>query len=167
MTIIVETGAVVTNANSYVTRADYIDYAASIGVTIADTEAADIQLVNAAIYIDSKEAQLKGTRTDRDQALAYPRSDLILEGFEWASNEIPRQVILCQMALALDINAGEDLYNRSYTLPTIRERVDGAVEVAYANPSVVGKIGTKSRATALLAVLMKRGGLYSIEAMRA
>ena len=174
MTIIVEDGSIVTNANSYVTRAEFIAYAASVGVTIGDATGvtpywitADIQLINAAIYLDSKEPQLKGTRTDRDQPLAYPRTDLVLEGFEWESDEIPRQVILCQMALALDINAGEDLFNRSSTLPTIRERVDGAVEVAYANPNVVGKVSTKSRATALLSVLMKRDGMYSIEAMRA
>jgi hypothetical protein len=39
MALVVETGAQVANSNSYVTRAEYIAYAASIGVTITDAVA--------------------------------------------------------------------------------------------------------------------------------
>jgi len=166
MSLIVEDGSIVTGADSYVTRADYIAYAATLGVTIADEDATDVQLIQAAQYIDSLESQLKGTRVTRDQPLAFPRSDVIIDGWEWEETEIPRQVITAQMALALDINSGEDLYNPTKTLPVVRERVDGAVEVAYANPNVVGQVSTKSRSSALVASLMKRGGLFSIEAMR-
>ena len=163
MAVIIETGAQVTDSDSYSTRAEYIAYAASIGTTIADTVAADEQLIAAAIFIDSKEAQLKGCRVDRDQSMAFPRNGLVIEGFSWLSTEIPRQVLLAQMALALDLNAGEDLYNlsQSASAGVKKERVEGAVSVEYAVSDSM-KLSRRSRSQALLASLMTSGGLFTV-----
>lgn len=160
MAIIVEDGTIVTNANSFVTRDEYIAYAASLGVTIAADEAADVQLVKAGEFIAGKESQLKGDLTDRDQPMPYPRYNLTLENFHWSSNEIPRQAILCQMQLALDINAGIDLYNLPQSDGTAvkRERVEGAVEVEYAVGDSM-KVSRNSQSRALLSTLMTNSGL--------
>ena len=162
MALIVETGAQVTNSNTYVSRSDYIAYAASIGVTITDDETADQQLIQAAEYIDAHENNLIGTKVDRDQSMAYPRTDLVLEGWWWSSAEIPRQVILAQKLLALDINSGEDLYNRSVNPNTAisKERIEGAIEVTYAhNSSITQQLSKNSKADALLSSLLKNNGL--------
>jgi hypothetical protein len=163
MAVIIETGAQVANSNSYSTRADYIAYALTLGTVIADTVAADDQLVAAAVFIGSKENSLKGDRVDRDQSMAFPRNGLVIEGFSWLSTEIPRQVLLAQMSLALDINAGEDLYNLSQSESTglKSERVEGAVTVEYANVDSM-KLSRRSSSNALLASLMKNGGLFSV-----
>lgn len=166
MAVVVETGSIVTGANSYLTRADYIIYAAAVGVTVADDEQADYQLVQAAMFIDQHEANMKGCKVSRDQPMAFPRSGVEIDGWSWSSTEIPRQVILCQVQFALDIKAGFDPWNPGANPNLIkkRSRVEGAVEVEYAvgNNKTGQKLGRTSRADALLASLLKRNGLYSV-----
>lgn len=170
MALIVEDGTLVASSDSYVTRAAYIAYALTLGVTIADAEAADVQLRKAAEFIGAHEANLKGYRVTRDQSMAFPRYDVIIEDWSWTETEIPRQAILCQMALALDINAGVDLYNKPVnpSIITKREKVDGAVEVEYAVSDSTGqKLSRSSRSDALLNSLLNRSGLMSINLVRA
>ncbi len=161
MALTIEDGSVVSGADSYVSRADYIAYALSVGVVVADTDAADIELVKAAGFIGSYEPSLKGRLTDRAQPLSYPRYDLVLEGFSWGSDEIPRQVITCQMAFALDVNEGIDLYNPpvNENRATSKEKVDGAVEVEYFGSGANTKVNRTSSAQALLNTLLYRSGL--------
>ena len=162
MSLLVETGAIINGANTYVSRADYIAYAASIGITIADGVEADYQLIKAAEYIDNHEENLKGTKVDRDQAMSYPRTDLYIEGWYWSSEEIPRQVILAQKMYALMINDGEDLYNRNVNPNTAikKERIEGAVEVEYAhNSNITQQLSKNSKADALMSSLLHNNGL--------
>ena len=169
MALTVETGSQVTDSDSYVSRADYIAYAATIGTTIADAAAADVQLVKAAEYIDRHEDNLKGYLVTRDQSMAFPRYDLYIDGWTWLSTEIPRQVILCQMIFALDINAGIDLYNRPQNpnLITKKEKVD-VIEVEYAVSESTGqKLSKTSTGDALLNSLLNNSGLSSVSLVRA
>ena len=133
MAIVIETGAGISGSNSYVTRAEYIAYALTLGITVSDASTADDQLVAAAIFIDAQEPILKGYRVNRDQSIAYPRNGLYIEGFIWESNEIPTQVKLAQYNLALDIKADVDIYNPADRTSVVkRKKIDGAVEVEYA-----------------------------------
>ena len=167
MAVTVETGAVITGSDSYVSRTDYIAYAATLGTTITDDETADYQLVKAAEYIGLHEPNLKGRRTDRDQSMAFPRYDLWINGFSWSSAEIPTQVKNCQMMYALAINDNEDLFNRSTNPNTTvkREKVDGAVEVEYAIKESSQSLKIL-KADALLRCLLNNGG-NSISLVRA
>ena len=164
MSITVEDGTLVADANSYVSRADYIAYAASVGVTIADDADADIELIKAAQFIDSHEANLKGVRVERDQAMAFPRYGVTIDGWAWGEDEVPRAVILCQLNLAVDIHAGIDPFNPppNPNRATKREKVEGAVEVEYMGDGAGQKLGRDSRAQALLSSLLLRNGLTSI-----
>ena len=168
MALTVEDGSQVTGSDSYSSRADYIAYAATVGVTIADADAADIQLVKAAEYIDRHEDNLKGDLVTRDQSMAFPRYNLYIDGWSWLSTEIPRQVILCQMIFALDINAGIDLYNRPQNPNLIakKEKVD-VIEVEYAVGEATGqKLSKTSTGDALLNSLLNNSGLMSISLVR-
>ena len=169
MALIIEDGSIVANANSWASRADYIAYALARGVVIPDTDAADVQLVKAAEFIGSHEANLKGYLVQRDQSLAFPRHDIVIDDWYWSSTEIPRQVTLCQMALAMDINAGVDLYNKPVNpnLAVKSERVEGAVSVEYAVSDTVGqKLSRSSTSDALLASLLQRNGLVGLRMVR-
>lgn len=168
MALVVEDGSIVAGADSYVTRADFITYAAAFGVTIANTAATDVQLVKAAQFIESHEGRLIGDRKTRDQSLAYPRTGLIIEGWDWNDDEIPRQVILCQMQVALEINAGIDPYNppANPARATRREKVEGAVEVEYFGNDSASKMSRDSSAKALLSSLLKNAGLMSVPVVR-
>ena len=160
-TIVVEDGTVVTGANSYVTMAEYISYAADQNVTVTDTQTYQTQIIKAAQFIDGLEAVLKGDTTSKTQPMAYPRDNLSdIDGWSWDNDEIPTQVKQAQMSLAIDINSGEDLWNLSQSDATgiKRERVEGAVEIEYA-VSDTGRIPYRSRSRALLSSLMKYNGL--------
>jgi hypothetical protein len=167
MSIIVEDGSIVTNANSYCTESEFESYAEGIGVTV--TGEIEPMLRKAAEFIGAHEANLKGDRVERAQPLAFPRDGIYVDGWYWTSAEIPRQVILCQMALALDINAGVDLYNKPVnpSLVAKRKRVEGAVEVEYADASVTAqKLSRSSRSDALLNSLLKYNGLVGLRMVR-
>lgn len=160
MSIIVEDGTVVDNANSWTTRAEYIAYAKTKGITIHNSATADTDLVKACEFINSHEESLKGDRVSRDQPTAYPRKNLVLEGFSWGSDEIPRQVILCQLAVALDIHAGVDPYNppANPAIQAKKEKVD-VIEVEYFGRDSGQKMSRTSTATAILNTLLRRSGL--------
>jgi hypothetical protein len=158
--LIVEDGSIVANANSFVSEAEYAAYAALIGVDIDGVPNQRIALIKAAIFIGTYESRLKGALVSRNQSLAYPRTDLVLEGFAWNDNEIPRQVKLCQMQFAIDLQSGIDIYNppQSDSVAVKREKVDGAVEVEYAVTDSV-KLSRYSTSKALLNSLLVNSGL--------
>lgn len=168
--IIVETGSIVTNANSYVSRADYITFAAGFGIAIDNNEAADFELVSAAQFIDQHESNLKGSKVKRDQPMSFPRSAVEIDGWPWNYTEIPRNVLLCQMQTALDIHNGFDPWNKSKNpnLLKRRERVEGAIDVEYAISArgTDQKLSRTSRADALLNSLLKNSGLFNISMER-
>jgi hypothetical protein len=167
MALIIENGSIVTNSDSYVTRADYIAYALALGITIADGVAADVQLVDATQFIESHAGNLKGYRFTRDQSLAWPRGSVEIEGWFWNNDEIPRQVILAQMAIALDINAGVDLYNPQPVKVRKLEKIEGAIEVEYFGQDNAVSLSRSSRARALLNSLLRRTSNISLVAIRA
>ncbi len=75
-TIVVEDATKVVGANSYVTMAEYIDYAASLNLTVTDTQAFRTQIIKAAQFIGGLESVLKGDTTEKNQPMAYPRNDI-------------------------------------------------------------------------------------------
>ena len=167
MAIIIEDGTIVSGANSYNSRADYIAYALLLGTTIPDAVAADVQLITATEFMESKRAQYKGEAVDRDQSLSFPRYNVVIDGFYWTHEEIPRQAKLCQMTLALDINAGNDPYNPPVVRTRKSEEIDGAVKVAYFGRDQDVKLGKNSKWEALLNSLLNYSGMTSIELIRA
>ena len=157
--MIIEDGTIVTGANSFVTRSEYIAYALTLGTTIPNTTATDVELISATSFMESKRQMYKGELVDRDQYLSFPRYDVVLEGFYWTGEEIPRQVKLCQMAIALDINAGNDPYNPPIVRTRKSEEIDGAVKVAYFGRDQDVKLSRTSTWSALLSSLLKNSGL--------
>jgi hypothetical protein len=150
----------------YVTDEEYVAYAALLGAIIPAVEAdRTAQLVAASEYIESQEQYLKGTRTERDQDYAYPRENLVILGFEYDDDETPNIVKKVQMELALEVNAGVDLYAKVNGLPVTKERVEGAVEVNYAAPTNPKDYGRTSKALDLMQQLL-RGSGFSIPLVR-
>lgn len=164
MALIVEDGSIVDNANSYVTLAEFRTYAATRGVTLPNNdEDAEAILIKAMDYFESYGDRFKGTQVTRDQPLSWPRSGAVIEGWTWSSSEIPRQVISAQLALGIESASGEDLFNPSAAaLPVTRERVEGAVEVEYANPTRVSKVTKTAPSQTIINLLLNRSGLFAI-----
>ena len=163
MTVTVEDGTIVTGADSYVDETALTAYATARGITLATD--ATVLLYKAMDYLESFDGQFKGERTARDQPVSWPRSGAIIEGWHWNNAEIPRQVISAQLTLALEIEAGEDPNNPSAAvLPAVRKKVEGAVEIQYANPSQVLKVSKTQASRAIISTLLRRGGFMAVRA---
>ena len=125
MAIIVETGAIVADSNSYVTEAELTTYAADRGVTI--TGATDELLIRANDYLET--LNFKGNRYTKEQSIQWPRSGVWIDGFSVDVDEIPEDLKTAQLALAIEIDSGNDPL-APVERATKKEKVD-VIEVEY------------------------------------
>jgi len=125
MSLTVETGAIVANANSYVSTTDFTTYATARGVTL--TSGAETLLVQAMDYIES--LSYIGTKYTAAQGLQWPRSNVYIDGYLFAYNDIPQELINAQMQVAMAIDVGNGPLV-TVARSTKRERV-GELEVEY------------------------------------
>jgi len=96
--LIIETGAGVAGANSYVTDAQYVSYAASRGLPIgSDSVAREIELIQSMDYLFSRELVFQGSRTDGAQENIYPRNNVYIRNIRFASDAIPVELKNAQM----------------------------------------------------------------------
>ena len=129
--LIIESGAGLEDAESYATAADLVSYAAKYGRTIPATEAEQEALLRRAA--DAMNVMSwKGKKTSASQALAFPRTGVEVDGEIKPSTLIPRQIQYGQMALAVEIHADDIDPPAQRQGAVIRERVEGAVDVQYA-----------------------------------
>lgn len=154
ITIIVEDGTGVIDANSYVSIDDARIYAANRGITLsADADEVASQLIRANDYLEAQACLYQGRRTSNTQALEWPRTGVVVHCEEVPSNIIPKSLIGAQVQLAMAIDAGFDLQpNISPQDYVVREKV-GPIETQYADPISAGIMPTFGAANALLAPL--------------
>ncbi len=113
MTITVEDGTIVTDANSYVSVADLITYASARGVTISEAEA-PVLITKAMDYIETRLFQgQRTTSTDpltwpTSQALSFPRDYVYIEGALLDDDAIPIQLINAECQLCMDLKSNYD-----------------------------------------------------------
>ncbi len=167
-TIVVETGSVVTGANSYVSVADARLYAADRGVTLpVDDDDLGVMLIKAADYLETFACEYQGSKVSGlAQPLEWPRTGVSIHGDELPSTVIPRSLINAQLQAMFAVNSGVDLQPvvnaRDYV---IREKV-GDLEVAYANPLSVGIKSQISAVESLLAPLFGSCGASMFQTVR-
>jgi hypothetical protein len=137
MALVVQDGTLPVGANSYVSVEFARAFATDRGLAFpADTEAgnaaATILLLNAMDYIEAKGSLFQGVKTTRDQGTQFPREGVVVEGYEYDTNEIPPQLSLAQTRLAIE----------SQTTPLVANatgerllglKVEGAVELKFAD----------------------------------
>lgn len=167
MALIVEDGTGKPDADSYSTAAELVSYAARYGVTIpAEESAQEALLRRAALAMDGM--KWKGKRQGSDQALAWPRKDVSIDGENKPSGYIPARIQYGQMALAAEIHQDDiDPIDQRRGAVT-RERVEGAVDTEYAAISntsgrLLPAAPDRPSRTQFADYLQKRG-LYAIRA---
>jgi len=161
MALTVEDGSIVDGADSFVTLADFVAFAAGRGVVIEDEEAAEVHLRKAAFFLVTKEGCFDGRRVSPDQTLPYPRAGAVLYGFEIASTAIPDIVKQAQMEYALAAVGGVELFPNETGAFVRREKV-GPLETEY-----WGQDGPNARvivpaADALIDVLCGNAGFLTL-----
>ncbi len=131
MALIVETGQGLADAESYATAAELVEYAEKFGRTIPTAEGEQEALLRrSALAMNGM--KWKGRKTYSTQALAFPRTGAEVDGEIKPSTLIPRQIQYGQMALAAEIHADDIDPPAQRQGAVIRERVEGAVDVQYA-----------------------------------
>jgi len=163
ITIIVEDGSIVANANSYISLADARDRAEFLGVTLSsDDDTASAQLVQAAYYNDSMYSDcFQGSIVDSSQKMQWPRNGVYIYDNPFPNDSIPQQVIDAQIFTAGAIEGGTPLYPNDNGRSVASETV-GSISRSYFNN---GKTGTDvtitSTENALKPVLDNCSGKYS------
>jgi len=115
ITLVVETGAGLSNANSYLSVADadtyHEEHSGSTDWSGAGTADKERALITATQYLDIKySGRWKGVKGSSTQALAWPRTGVYdAEGYSVASDLVPPQIEDACAELALKILEGDIL----------------------------------------------------------
>lgn len=164
MTLIVENGTGLANAESYISVADADARHAAFGnTTWTGTDAAkESALRRSTAYMEQTYRQRwKGTRLKRDQALSWPRYGAQVDGYDVSSIVVPIEVINACADLALRALAADLSEDQGRVV--IREKV-GPLETEY---SEFGPQGTRFTAVdGLLGAFLKGSGA-SVSLVRA
>lgn len=131
MALIVETGAGLADAESYISVADATAYHAARGnsawAALASDTVREQLLRKATDYMEQRYGQAwKGQRVFSAQALSWPRVYVVANDFEVAGDIVPQAVKNACMELALKASSGELLSD--VTAVAKREKV-GPIEV--------------------------------------
>ena len=124
MSTIVETGEIVTGANSYVSEADITTYASDRGVTLTGVAVLRVQAMD---YLESM--QFIGTKSDDSQPLQWPRDNAYIDGYLIDSDAIPQLLKDAECTICIAIFQG---YNPLAPLtPGIKKQKVGEIEIEY------------------------------------
>ena len=167
MALVIEDGTLVAGANSFVTRAEIIAYAAARGITIADEDATDILAINAMDYLWT--LCFKGDPVEATQTTPFPRMGLVDgDTADDYVHTIPAGVKNAQLQLALDSNAGIDLLRSTNPTPALKRSKVGPIEREFFAPNSLTLDGTAplTVATAWLAPFVCNGGAFGLKTIR-
>lgn len=133
MTAIVETGAGLSNANSLASVAAATAYHVARGnASWDDVEDKEAALIKATDYMQAEYgSRWKGVRTSATQALDWPRFGVFINGwgYEFASNEVPKEVVNACAELALRSVSGDLMPDAG---PEVAAESVGPISTTYA-----------------------------------
>lgn len=168
MALVIENGSLVAGANSYVAVEDaraYADARASI-LPAGDAEV-EAALIVAMDYLESLRAQYQGQKVDPAlQSLQWPRTGVVIDGWQVPTDHIPKELKDAQCQLALEVSAGTDLMPTGDGREVIREKVD-VLETEYAPGAGGAPQPYLAKVMAFLEPLMSAGGFGGIKVIRA
>jgi len=158
MTLTVEDGSIVADANSYATLVEARAYAESRGVQLsAYDDVLEQELLRAMDYLESLRGRYHSYKTDSAQSLQWPRSKAYIDGFMIDSDSVPKELKHAQIELAMAIEDGYDpLPVRSSDAFVVREKV-GPIETTYSEKIATSGRPVLRKVDALLAPLLKGG----------
>lgn len=138
MSIIVEDGSNVPNANSYVSLIDARAILNPLGQDLnANDVTAEQQLLNSMNYIEAFRAKYKGQRTERTQPLQWPRIGVCIDDFVLDFDVIPQDLINAQVFAAYEFSTGVALQPTVTGQVVQSESVEKAIDTSYFNTGMV------------------------------
>lgn len=167
ISIVVEDGAIITDANSYVTVAELEAYASKRLKVLPDSaDEKAVLLIKAADYLETKSEAYKGSKVSALQELAWPRYPVEIEGFSIASNEIPTALKKAQLIAALLTNDGFDLMPNLQASDIVTEERIGPITTKYADPLRVGIDPKPTELESVIAPLLSVSSGFALQTVR-
>ncbi|MGC5891394.1 DnaT-like ssDNA-binding protein [Enterobacter roggenkampii] len=123
----INTDITTADVNSYASEEDLASFAEIRGIELPDKLTS--LLIKAMDYLEGLE--WVGLKADPRQPLAWPRANVILDGYDFPPDQVPRQIITAQCMLAIEAIDG-DLLSSVREAAVKTERVEGAVTMTYA-----------------------------------
>lgn len=156
--LIIETGEGVDGANSYASATDAKAYAQlrNLSLPVAD-EDIEKKLILAMDYLESLRNEYKGRKTAGTNSLQWPREGVAIDGFDLATDEIPDILLKAQCQLAVDATTFGELEPVGTGREVVSEKVEGAVEVRYAQLGITNLQPIYTKARNMLAPLLDSG----------
>lgn len=151
ITIIVEDGSGVADANSYQELADVRLYAEQRGVTLpADDEEVKAWMIDAMDYLEAQACKYQGHKTDCEQSLEWPREGVVICCVDIANNVIPKKLKSAQALAVMIRNEGLILQPNVTAQDYVIEETVGPITTKYANPIQAGISATFTGLESLL-----------------
>lgn len=167
MTLIIEDGTGKPDAESYASADELAMYAVKFGTVIPEgVPAQEALLRRAALTMDGM--TWKGRKTNSEQALSWPRREVLLDQEIKPNNYLPARIQYGQMALAAEIHQDDIDPVEKRKGAVLLDRVEGAVTRQYAAiPSTSNRLlpaaPDRPSATQFADYLQKRG-LFAVRA---
>lgn len=164
MALIIETGVGLSNSQSYASVETLKAYARARGETVPSNPAeCEALLLKAMDFM--RGLDYIGDRATRDQALDWPRYNVVIENFPYNSTTLPRQVEQAQCALAIEAQKTDLLPTTpGNTSGPVIEKTVGPITLKYANAGRVSKVPAVAKADTILRTILKRNGFTVIRA---
>lgn len=111
MSLIIEDGSIVANANSYATVPEIQAYALARGFNLPTTvDDVEVLALKAMDFLEGKRAYYQGSKTNpANQELQWPRTGVKIDCFDFPSDAIPKELGNAQMQLCIESYNGIDL----------------------------------------------------------
>lgn len=139
MTLIIEDGSNVANANSFNTDAELSAYASARGLELPATEAErDILQILAMDFITDNEDDMQGYRVTSDQELSFPRVGVVVNGYLNESDKIPATLKKAQNEASIAAHT-QTLLTNATTNNIQKEKVD-VIETSYFKGGSISKV---------------------------
>ena len=161
ITIIVEDGTVIANANSFISLADARVKIEALGLVLStDDEVANAQLTQSYYQLKrSYQNRLQGQMVSQSQTGIFPRLGVYANGFSVPSNVIPDDSINAQLSFADAINKGASMNATASAQEVSSESLDGVGSKTYKNGSSKRTTPLVPAVTQWLQPYMKSNGL--------
>ena len=131
MSLTVETGSIVSGANSYISVADYETWIDARNVAHAnhgDSAAVEANILRSMDFFEA--LSFKGFKKTQAQPLQFPRYSLVIDGYVQESDSIPAEVKNALYELTYADERGYGPYD-VVARATKSERIEGAIAVEY------------------------------------
>lgn len=132
MALVVEDGTAKADANSFASLEVIRAYALLRGVTLSATDSVvESQAIKAKDYLEAQRDKFQGGKLTAAQALQWPRTGVVVDGFDVAEDEIPRELVAAQCAAVMELADGTDLMPTNDGRVIIRDKT-GPLETEWA-----------------------------------